>query len=860
MDDLERNLSNELNETRVFNGSGGPGPTTPIWEDTVARVDSIGETVTREEVDSPAGRTTEFDASAAAGNRGPKRCAGIRIGNYMLVDRLGEGSQGTVWKAVQTAMERVVALKVLDISLAIRDAEAERFRKEASRGGRLCAQSILPIYDFGTADGHAFIAMQYVDGCSLHGLIGQRRRRLAGRTPTEVHRLAIESPQNYIRGVLAILVRIARALQVAHDAHIIHRDIKPANILLDRHEADRVYLADFGLARDLDDVTQASVMFEPGTPVYMPPERLNGVGKIDEIRADVYSLGVTLYETITLTRPFQFPKDLPRSEWGGHLSSIDPPRPRSIDAHVERDLEEIMLKAIARKPSDRYRTAGELADDIDRYLRGEPVLARPPGLVRRLCRRLGRRRKLLTVIGMVVVVGLSIATARIEMLRRIHARAEVEIQSAALSLNANQLGEAVRHFNAARLLDPAHPEIQRFTPLLCDALALDLGDSGDRENLDDARNVFNLLSEVVGPTGNITETLRRNLGIRLLPVTSNRAHTTVEIRTLLASGEPNPFGLIAAVHFDEINQRRVLRDVFSGRYWVTAYDPASQRTIERVFVTIDHNPRDFYPLVIEFPDNAADPDMVAVAGTTFNMGRSTTFVDLHGNTLPRADREFPEHLVKLAPYLIDKHEVTNREFARFLDATQSLPPQWKSAYRKFIWGEAAAPDPARLDWPVVKVTYDAACDYAAWRGARLPLEEELEFLGRGHSKIERPAGWDLAKLAERPLHAVGTDPLDHAPPPYESIVDVYGNAGELTLLRYRWYNAVRLQPRQDDATGIAYVVRAGWVSDLQDQKFVNLGSIQRGLILPAVYAPTIGFRCARSVTPRFPIEEVPHAN
>ncbi|MDE2509331.1 MAG: SUMF1/EgtB/PvdO family nonheme iron enzyme, partial [Planctomycetota bacterium] len=220
----------------------------------------------------------------------------------------------------------------------------------------------------------------------------------------------------------------------------------------------------------------------------------------------------------------------------------------------------------------------------------------------------------------------------------------------------------------------------------------------------------------------------------------------------------------------------------------------------------------------------------------------------------------PEHKVNLAPFLIDKHEVTNREFARFLDATQSVTPEWKSAYRKRIWGEAAAPDPARLDWPVVRIDYDVACDYAAWRGARLPLEEELEFLGRGHSKTERPAGWDLAKLAEQPLHAVGADPLDHALPPYESIVDVYGNAGEITLLRYRWYNRSRLEPRLDEASGIAYVVRGGWASDLQARTFFNLGSIRRGLILPAVHAPTIGFRCARSVTPRFPIEEVPHAN
>jgi serine/threonine protein kinase len=157
-------------------------------------------------------------------------------------------------------------------------------------------------------------------------------------------------------------------LQVAHDERVVHRDVKPGNILLE-WGSGRAFLADFGLGRDLDFATAEQLCDGAGTPLYMPPEKLLG-GACNEALGDIYALGVTLYEAVTLCRLFRVPESLPRPVWGLWLAKLEVPTPRAVRAGIPVALEAIILRTIAREPGARYGTAAELADDLERFVRG----------------------------------------------------------------------------------------------------------------------------------------------------------------------------------------------------------------------------------------------------------------------------------------------------------------------------------------------------------------------------------------------------------------------------------------------------------------------------------------------------------
>ncbi|MCA1686138.1 MAG: serine/threonine protein kinase [Planctomycetia bacterium] len=303
--------------------------------------------------------------------------AGGRLGRYRLIERVGRGRQADVWRAVRdgSGVEQV-ALKVLPASQRDPKRRAQ-LRHEAERGTRLSGPSLLPTYDFGEADGAVFMAMPLVVGCTLAEVLTQRRADFGGRDPLGAHRLAVADDRSYTRDVVGLIARVARAAGMAHDERVAHRDIKPGNILVRWDHAEGVFLCDFGLARDLDVATPRQLRDGAGSPQYMAPERLLR-RPADEVSGDVFALGVTLFEALTLRPPVDVPDGLPRPFWAEFLATASPRRPSSLWPSIPTALEATALRAMSRDPARRHPTADHFAGDLERFLSDAGRRARRP--------------------------------------------------------------------------------------------------------------------------------------------------------------------------------------------------------------------------------------------------------------------------------------------------------------------------------------------------------------------------------------------------------------------------------------------------------------------------------------------------
>jgi tRNA A-37 threonylcarbamoyl transferase component Bud32 len=285
-----------------------------------------------------------------------------RLGEYELLQEIGRGGMGVVYKARHTGLGRVVALKVLRAGQMASAQDVERFRAEARAAAGLDHPHIVPIYEVGEADGEHYFTMRLVEGANL----GESLARLRGDLPAAVRTLAL----------------VARAVGHAHQQGIIHRDLKPANILLDANGFPQV--CDFGLARRIQDECSATTTgVVLGTADYIAPEQAAGRKKLTPA-ADVYSLGAILYEVLTGRPPFpgRTPLDVLRRASREELVT-----PRSLNPAVPRGLEAICVKCLEKNPQHRYESAEALADDLDRWLRGEPVRAGRFASLRRFLRR-----------------------------------------------------------------------------------------------------------------------------------------------------------------------------------------------------------------------------------------------------------------------------------------------------------------------------------------------------------------------------------------------------------------------------------------------------------------------------------------
>jgi serine/threonine protein kinase len=418
-----------------------------------------------------------------------------RLGDYEIVREIGRGGMGVVYEARQLSLNRQVALKVLPFAAMLDERQIARFRTEAQAAAQLHHGNIVPVYAVGQERGVHYFAMQLIAGQSLELAIRELRgaqssneRQMEVRhahadvstaptvgnrqtpegeapepkTRVPVSRLGgslalparadretvVESAfstrvstrsRTYCHSMARLVLQAAEALHHAHQLGVIHRDVKPSNLLLDRD--GRLWVTDFGLARMQTDAGVTISGDIVGTVRYMSPEQAAGTPALVDARTDVYSLGATLYELLTLQPAHRGES---RAEILRNIESVEPASPRSLNPSTPFDLETITLRALAKARDERYSTAQELADDLRRFLNGEPTHARRPTLLDRASKWALRHRRSVALAGAFLVVLTIVSAAAAVLVFREKGRTD-----AALLEAKHNLDRANEHYQQA---------------------------------------------------------------------------------------------------------------------------------------------------------------------------------------------------------------------------------------------------------------------------------------------------------------------------------------------------------------------------------------------------------------------------
>lgn len=780
--------------------------------------------------------------------------AGRRLGDFELVEPIGRGGMGVVHRARQVGLGRDVAVKELPTALFPTQNDVERFLREAKAAARLAHPAIVHVLAFGEDAGTHWFAMELVDGHDLARELTQQAAAASGEVAPNCLLPRFGTPQ-YVERIVAVVADVADALQHAHDRGIVHRDVKPSNLLLQRGAGVKV--ADFGLARDAmqGPITKSSDL--GGTPYYVSPEQARSLKDKVDHRTDVYSLGVVLYEALTLRRPINgetHREVLDRIAW------FDPPPPSRLQPKIARDLDAICVRAMEKDPARRYPTAAAFAADLKRFLAHEAVTARLPGTMRRVQRFAARNRSVL-VTGVLVASALVLGAfsgrrnERAEALLR--RRADVDDALVRATWIAADRAVVERALRAATELRVGAP---------------DANDASRLERL--AARCAEHRARWVAEA----DRMAQEAAASALPA---------EVRSMLRVQSANAIRVaaIAAPDDPELDRRSGI-DVAMGRLSVRAESASGVELAARVRVaqldfvrgtpnaTLDLGATPvvdapiapgFARVTVEFDAGGfsefdvapgiEDDALELVAVLREDDADSTDgMVRLEGGTVPFGPHSgcpLDGREVVVAPFWIDATEVRVRDYREFLRATNATPPM--------LW--AAMDDPANDELPVTGVTWFEARAYAVWRGKRLPTHAEWEFAARGSAgrlvpwAEGVPASAERARLGgPRPTYredpaalvalwkanvvAVDALPLGRTP---EGVFHLLGNVAEFT-------GSPVIGPVRGVTTcitGDRWVLGGAWTDPFEgfdlghfDHMPMGANALSRDV--------SIGFRCARS--------------
>ena len=396
-------------------------------------------------------------------NRGEDQAnanAPTQLGDFQIHGELGRGGMGVVYRATQISLQRPVALKILPFTAVLDPRQVARFRNEAQAAASLHHPHIVPVYGVGCERGVHYYSMQLIEGQTVAEFIEQFRLDRPhphgspvpaspnAETIDGLSTIASHYSKNYVQRVIEVGSRVAEAIHFAHENGIVHRDVKPSNLLLD--QATKVWVADFGLARNREASNLTSNGDQLGTLRYMSPEQAAGRNNEVDFRTDIYSLGVTLAELLTLRPAFETSD---RMELLTAIETGNPISLRAVNPSISLDLETVIHKATERLPADRYQSAQLFADDLLRCFEGKPIQAKRKTVLDRCTKFIARHRWLAagaaTALLMAAIIATGVATVFYQQRQREHAAAE----------------------DARMYLQQAHDSVNRFGTLLTDQLA-----------------------------------------------------------------------------------------------------------------------------------------------------------------------------------------------------------------------------------------------------------------------------------------------------------------------------------------------------------------------------------------------------
>jgi formylglycine-generating enzyme required for sulfatase activity len=773
---------------------------------------------------------------------GTSRAAPVHLGDFDLVRELGRGSSGVVWLAKQRSLGRDVAVKVMSAGPGTPDSVVQRFHRESRAIAGLRHPHVVPVFvDGQDADVHWF-AMQVVDGHSL-----AREIELQGhRKPNDpAPLLPAYGGGPWFAAVARVCAEAADALHAAHEAGIVHRDVKPQNLLLDRRGS--VMVADFGIARDerFGALTETGVI--AGTWYYMSPEQARVADAPVDHRTDVYSLGVVMYELLTLARPFEGTSSI---EVLDKIRRVPPRSVRQRNRRVPRDLETICMAAMAHAPGARYATAAALRDDLRRFVDHESILQQPPSWLARVAQAARYRRRAIALVAVALVALAAGATVQDAIAKAdaesaltstcetlldgaFETREPAELARLRMSLPPAAAGES-RAVTEARARLAAHRDLllQRLTRATHPGSAppdLETTLADHVQRLREFQRAIAIFGDDPGIVATMADPFRASVDIEGTDARGGTVAGVVSYRRVNAlMGTLGP-----EVDLGDLPIRG--GQVPNGMIRIAIRAGGRVREFTRVLGPLGR-------VRISF----LDPPSVDPAAGMVQIAAGTLQLPADGAPSSLAGRA-----IDIPAFWIDRCEVTVGEYRTFLAATGRVPPK--------AWDRLDPNLHERL--PVVGVSWDDAVAYAEWAGKRLPTYPEWALAARGSGSSPRLFPW----IGEGPFgncrapndherspdgvfaaylrHAVAVDRYPESCTP-EGVFELFGNVAEWTESPGVDRSDGGLIARMD--TRIA--AGSEWYA-LTENPRDNLGLTVLADAGPMHIKFTRGFRCARSIVP-----------